>query len=269
MTGSPGDLRAAERALESVRAIRQVVHAVWTLARAQQPRLEAAAGDASAYVSWVEELVDDLGGTGDADGSDVVLWVVVGPERPFCGGLARRLLEQVPPRGKLVLVGRRLVDALTDRDPIRARVVSRLSAAVGPEDVDSRAREIAAALLELDVDGPVSMLHPLDGGTTLHAAPLLPGAGAAARGGPETYSPPSVVLGAAVHEALSGRLIVGLAEGLRTEVRARLVAADVARQDCDRRIEALTHQWRVLRQDAITGELLELVAGRLAGTGTH
>jgi F0F1-type ATP synthase gamma subunit len=60
---------------------------------------------------------------------------------------------------------------------------------------------------------------------------------------------------------------VGLAEGLRTEVRARLVAADAARQGCDHALKTLRQQWRVLRQEAITGELLELFSGRLAELG--
>lgn len=264
MSEAPRDLHAAERALDAVVAIRQVVQAVWTLARAQQPKVEAAVGEASAYLGWVEELVARFGGDPPEEAPGSALWVVVGPERPFCGGLARRLLEQVPQQGSLLLVGRRLADAVPAVGPLRSRIVSLLPAPAGPEDIDPCARRVAATLLELDHAGPVGMLHPSEGGTHLEQAPLLAAGPRNTRLALETYSPPETVLAAAIHEALSGRLVVGLAEGLRTEVRARLLAADAARQGCDRKLEALRQQWRVLRQEAITGELLELFSGRLA-----
>jgi hypothetical protein len=263
----PKDLHAAERALEAVAAIRQVVQAVWTLARAQQPQVEAAAGEASAYLGWVEELVARFGGDSAKEAPGSALWVVVGPERPFCGGLARHLLERVPPEGSLLLVGRRLADAVPAVGPLLVRIVSSLPAAAGPEDIDPCARRVAAALLELDHAGPVGMLHPAEGGSELLRAPLLAAGPRHTHLAPETYSTPETVLAAAIHEALSGRLVVGLAEGLRTEVRARLVAADAARQGCDHALETLRQQWRVLRQEAITGELLELFSGRLAELG--
>jgi hypothetical protein len=263
----PKDLHAAERALDAVTAIRQVVQAVWTLARAQQPRVEAAVGEASAYLGWVEELVARFAGDPSEEAPGSALWVVVGPERPFCGGLARQLLEQVPWQGSLLLVGRRLADAVPTVGPLHSRIVSSLPAAAGPEDIDHCARRVAATLLELDHAGPVGMLHPAEGGTDLQRAPLLAAGPRKPRLAPETYSPPETVLAAAIHEALSGRLVVGLAEGLRTEVRARLLAADAARQGCDRKLETLRQQWRVLRQEAITSELLELFSGRLAELG--
>jgi hypothetical protein len=177
------------------------------------------------------------------------------------------LLEQLPPQGSLLLVGRRLADTVPGVGPLHSRIVSSLPAAAGPEDIDSCARRVAATLLELDHAGPVSMLHPRDSGSDLERAPLLAAGPTHTRLAPETYSTPETVLAAAIHELLSGRLVVGLAEGLRTEVRARLLAADAARQGCDRKLEALRQQWRVLRQESITGELLELYSGRLAELG--
>ncbi len=264
MSERPSDLHAAERAIDGVAAIRQVVQAVWTLARAQQARVEAAAAEASAYIGWVEEMVARFGGKPREEEPGAALWVLVGPERSFCGGLARRLLEQLPREGPLLLVGRRLADTVPAEGVLQKRIVSSLPAASAPEEVDSAARRVAWTLLDINHVGPVTMLHPTGGGSELHRAPLLVGGAFDPRVAPQTYSPPAAVLAAAIQEALSARLVVGLAEGLRSEVRARLHAADSARQGCDRSLGRLRQDWRVLRQEAITDELLELFAGRLA-----
>lgn len=264
MSEAPRDLVSAERAIEAVAAIRQVVQAVWTLARAQQPRAEAAAGEATAYLDWVEGLVERFAGRPTASAYSHALWVVAGPERPFCGGLARRTLEQLPREGALLFVGSRLEEAVADASPLRGRVVSSLPAATCPEDLDRCARRVAAKLLEIEHAGAVHLLHPLAGGADLAPTQLLTEGPLALRAAPESYSPPEEILTAALYEMLSGRLVVGLAEALRSEVRARLLAADAARQGCDRKLGALRQDWRVLRQEAITGELLELFAGRLA-----
>jgi hypothetical protein len=216
--------------------------------------VEAAFGEALAYSHWVEDLVARFAEEPLEEAPGPTLWVVVGPERTFCGGLARRLLELAPPHGRLLLVGRRLGDAVPSASPLHRRIVRVLPAAAGPEEIGLAAHRVAQALLDLDHPGPVAIVHPIAGGTELERASLLAGGPLRTGRAPETYSPALTVLGEAVHEALSGRLVVGLAEALRSEVRARLLAAEAARQGGDRSLEALRHQWRVLRQEAITGE---------------
>lgn len=257
------NLQAVERSIDAVTAIRQVVGAVWTLARAQQRRVEYAAGEGLAYLRWVQEFVARFAVEDLKEAGGGALWVVLGPERPFCGGLARRLIEQVPSEGALLLVGRRLADAVPLEGAVRGRVVASLSGAASPEEIDSSARRVAAKLLEIEHEGPIGLLYPIEGGTTLTST-LLVGAVPRSSGEiPETYSAVTTVLSAAMQEAVSGRLVLGSAEALRSEVRARLIAADAARQGCDRELEGLRRQWRVQRQEAITSELLELYSGHL------
>lgn len=81
---------------------------------------------------------------------------------------------------------------------------------------------------------------------------------------PPTLSPWEDVLRAAVFEAVTGRLTVGAVEALRSEVQGRLTAADQARTAAERQLDELKQQWRVARQEQITTELLEIVAGRAA-----
>ena len=52
-------------------------------------------------------------------------------------------------------------------------------------------------------------------------------------------------------------------QGMAPEAARR----EAARQGCDRKLEALRQQWRVLRQEAITSERLEFFSGRLAELG--
>ena len=101
----------------------------------------------------------------------------------------------------------------------------------------------------------------------MHRAILLAGSRKPLARPPETLSPVGVVLEAVVAELATGRLVVGLAEALRTELRARASAAAAASQACDRKVEELGRAVRVARQEAITRELLETVAADPGGPG--
>ena len=101
----------------------------------------------------------------------------------------------------------------------------------------------------------------------LRRAVLLGGARARRYDAPSTLSPWEDVLRAAVFEAVTSRLAVGAVEALRSEVVARVAAADQARTAAERELDELQQAWRVARQEQITSELVELVAGRAALLG--
>lgn len=264
MPERPRDLPSAERRMAAVGAVGQVMQAVWALARAQQPKVEAAAADAATWLDWAEEIVDRIAGApADEDSADK-LWVLIGPERAFCGPLARGHLDQLPAVGELGLVGGRLAEVASLDPDLQERVRFVLPAAATADEIPGRASDLAQAVLTHAHGRSVSLLHA-DGGTPrLRVGRLLTGARQPVLERPETYSPVAEVLEAAVLQAVTGRLAVALAEALRAEVRARLVAADAARRACDRELEELTHAWRVLRQENITQELIELSAATTA-----
>ncbi|MCB9676104.1 MAG: F0F1 ATP synthase subunit gamma [Alphaproteobacteria bacterium] len=264
MPEAPHDLARVEQKIAAVGAVHQVMRAVWALARAQQPQVEAAAAEATAYLDVAEQIVERLAGrpaTADVP-SDHVLWVLVGPERPFCGPLARMLIEQLPETGPVGLVGHRLHEVAAQDAALDARVAFRVPAASTPDELGHRAEQLATAILAAE-QRTVVVLHPERGGPELHRTVLLAGSREPAEDPPETFLPPAEVLAAAVLEAVAGRLAVALVEALRAEVRARLVAAEAARTSCDRRIADLSQHWRALRQGQITEELIELTAGRI------
>ena len=84
---------------------------------------------------------------------------------------------------------------------------------------------------------------------------------------PDTYSSPSAILADAVRESIRGRFRVALAESLRAEIDARVLASERARRAVDRRIEELEGTLRIMTQEQITRELCDLYAGTLAGAG--
>ncbi len=256
------DLAHLERSIDAIASVGKVMKAVWALARAQQPMVDAAAAEATAYLDAVDALVDRLAGApAPVEAREDVLWVLVGPERAFCGPLARLLLEQVPSTGTVGLVGARLIEVAEQDPELEGRLAFQLPGATTPEDLGARSEELATAILDAQ-PGTVVVLAPEDGTTRLHQTVLLSGRREPAGEPPETFSPVREVLEAAVVEAVAGRLAVALAEALRAEVRARLEAAEAARLACDRQTDELRHRWRSLRQSAITQELVELTSGR-------
>lgn len=247
-----------ERRLGAVTAVRQVVHAIWALAQAQLPSVERAPKEAAVYLDWIMDVIERLAGPETESMGPATLHVIVGPERPYCGALPRTLAGDIPPSGPLGIVGTRLSERVRLIPLLRDRVVFELPAASGPEELDARAEALAAAVLEHAGKRAVDIYHAREGRDRLRRHTLALGTREPAHAPPETYSPLRTVLDHALREAVTGRIAIGLAEGLHSEVRARLVAADRARKACDRRLDELRSTWRSARQTAITSEILEL-----------
>lgn len=255
------DLDVIERRCGSVRAVRQVVHAIWALARSQLPLAERAAAEASVYLDWVDQVVARIAGEPLPFPARDTLTVVVGPERPYCGGLPRRVLQQIPGEGRLGLAGARLVETARELPEIWGRTLFTTASSTSHDDHEDVGRALALAVLEHGRGAQIDLLHPVRDQVELRRVVLLAGRRAPAPTPPETYGALADVLDRAVTEALSSRLAVGAAETLRAELSARMTAADRARTACDRRLEELGAAWRAARQERITGELLEVVLG--------
>jgi F-type H+-transporting ATPase subunit gamma len=261
----PGGL---EQRLTATRAVHQVVGAIWAMARAQLPVAEAAAGEVVAYLREVEEVVARLAGPAEPSGpAGRTLRVLMGPERGWCGALPRELITQLPPDGELGLVGHRLSEVALEDEALRPRVRFVLPGATTADEAPQVARAVAEAVLAWLDATRVELWHPVDGTAQLATAMLLGGVRARRHLAPATLSPWEQVLKAAVFEAVTGRLAVGAIEALRSEARARVGAASQARAAAERRLEALQQAFHVARQEQITTELLELVAGGIATRG--
>ncbi len=254
--------------MAAVKAVRQVVHALWALSRAQLPLVEQAVAEASLFLDWVDEIVERLAGRPTSAGPGETLHVVIGPERGYAGSLARRMLACVPPEGALGLVGQRLADAAHERPELARRVLFTLPAAVTHDEADELAQRVAEALLGHARTHHVELHYPRAGEREPTRVVLLAGAREPAADPPDSYSPIETLLAAAVHESVAGRITVGLIEALRAEIMARIAAVDRARLACDAKLEELEHAWRQARQERITNELLESGTARLAATSS-
>lgn len=81
------------------------------------------------------------------------------------------------------------------------------------------------------------------------------------RGLPTFTSEPEVLLVALVRQYLFVSLFRACAQSQASEHASRLAAMQSAEKNLDERLEELTAQFRRTRQNAITGELLDVVAG--------
>lgn len=272
------DLNAIERRIHAITAVSKVVHAIWALSRAELPLVEEAVEQATQYLHWIDEMVEAVAGKPRRVPSREVLVVVIGPERPYCGALPRQIIEQLLsqleradvslPHAKspyrVGIVGARLAEAALQEPRLADRIALTIAAGTTHEEHEDVARNAAAAILEHARNADVELYYPSGGTSTLAHATLLASAREPVAYPPETFSSLSVVLRATVSASITGRLAIGVVEALRSEVRARIAAADAARHAADEKLALLRKDWGLARQEQITSELLEMIAGRQA-----
>jgi F0F1-type ATP synthase gamma subunit len=266
----PRELARLEASLTATRAVGGVVSAVWALARAQLPRAERAVAEGFAYLEWLDRFVEEVAGSPLDAPPSRTLTVLLGPERPFCGDLAREVLEAAPPEGGVGLVGERLAETARrelDRPP---RFV--VAGPAGVDDLAAVSARLAGAILEEVAADPrperdlrVELVHLAERRGRPERVLLLPSRRERPRGGRDLFSPAERVAEAAVRESVIGHLHVGLARTLLAETRARAAMADRARRAVEEREEELVTALRVLEREQITTELIELAAGIRAG----
>ncbi len=258
------DMTILERRASAVRAVRQIVHAIWAVARAQLPLAQAAAAEATAYLDWVDLTLRRFTEASEEQASGQSVHVVIGPERPYCGSLPAKLLAQIPPDGELGLVGTRFVEVARRDANIRKRVLFTTRGPSSPDEAAEVAQGIGLAVLSQPKPGRVELHHPTGGGSILHGAVLLHESPRRRTVVPPTFASVDEVVSAAVRQSVASRIAVGVAEAFWSEVQSRIVTADSARRACDDQLDELTVAWRTARQEQITTELLEVVAARLA-----
>lgn len=265
MAELPPDITRIERRLSSVRAVSGIVQAIWALSKAQLAQVEEFSQEATLHLDWVDEVVARVAGPQlMPHPAAATLHVVLGPARSFCGRLARDTARALPADGPLGICGQRLLDQVQARSELRTRIVFGLAGPSSVDDLESVSAQLAYEVLTHGQGRPVALLYPCVGASGLRSVSLLSGPRALrSHWDFEAYSSEERLLEVAVSESVTGHLRVGLAEALRSEVRARAAAAEAAKQAVERQRDALTSSLRVLQREQITAELAELYAGHL------
>lgn len=202
--------------------------------------------------------------------------VLLGSDHGLCGHFNEGLLEAVHAAGcrpsHLLAVGERLADLCADAG---LHPLERLPAPVAASGLTTTVAAVLGVLAgwrEQQTGVQVRLWHPriqLGDPHQPQALTLLPPALTELRARrwphaartPGLGQPAADLLAALLEEHLFVRLYRALAEALASEHQSRLLTMEAAEHHIAERLAGLDGEVRQARQEAITGELLDLVAG--------
>jgi F-type H+-transporting ATPase subunit gamma len=281
-------LEALSRRTETLSSIRGIVHTMKTMSAINAVPYEHAARSIESYHQTV------LGGlrafvakTGPISVPSVAraeqLLMVFGSDHGLCGNYNEVLVEsarsealRMGGHARVLCVGARMSDALADQGlkpestflpPASADGIGRLASdivtrldEIGGGDVHNR---IAVTLVftrraeKGQRESEVSQLLPV-------APSLLSGSaksGWQSRSLPDYTMQPTPLLAALLRNHIFASVFRASAEAMVTENAARLALMQQAEQAVDDRLEEVGGQFRLVRQDEITNELMDIIIG--------
>ncbi|MBB3892970.1 F-type H+-transporting ATPase subunit gamma [Phenylobacterium haematophilum] len=269
----------AQARIRSVRKLKMVVDAMRGIAAAHAQQARSALGGFRAYGEVINAGLQRASTTLTLDarppaaaGRNAV--VVFAAEHGFAGAFSERVLASLGAHEVsevFLLGGRGLVLAQQRRLPLAwtSAMASRIAG------VDATARRVADALYGSFVKDQISraeILYTVTTGATGFAAvrkPLLPldlGHGPTAGSGPPplTNLPPGRLIEQLVGEYMFAELALAALESFASENAARLATMESARLNIEDKLDELTRQERLLRQEQITAEVQEVTSGALS-----
>ena len=266
--------------LDSVRQLRAVVTTMRGIAAARAQDGRAKLPAIRTYGEIVSAALADVAGLSPYIPAPVAGGRLAGhrgiilfcAEHGFAGAFSERVLEAaltLAPDALLFVVGSRGTIAAEER---RARPALSIPMASHTGAVTITARRVAEALYnrfiaaELDRVDIVLMRSDPGRRPAIEIRQLLPldlGRFRRARiaGPPMTYLRPELLMEKLVGDYFFAELVEVAMESFASENAARLETMSAARRNIDEVLERLTARERQLRQEAITAELLDIVAG--------
>jgi F-type H+-transporting ATPase subunit gamma len=271
--------------LSEIRSRIQGIHELGTVvnamrgiagARAQQARsalraVELYAAALSAAIARALALLPEGDGAAPARGRAMVVFLA---EQGFAGGFNERLLDAVASDladDHLFLIGSRGTALAAERGihavwsramPAHPDSVPKLADHIATELYGRIASGAIERLDALFATGPITVerrrLFPLDpktfGTSAQSSAPLLD-------------LPPSALLAELTADYVHAQLCDAALHAFAAENEARMEAMASAHREIDRQLGRLAMVQRLVRQDEITAEIIELAAGELASRG--
>lgn len=266
----------------SVASLQAVVGAMSGIAAAHSQRARDLLPAYSAYATAIDQGLADAIALAHptqavaraATGPKMV--VVFGAEHGFAGDFNGRLLDLASPGpgDELFVLGARAMD-----EALQRKLAVRWSgpAASQASAVAATARRAADALYEALSQSSFDAADVVFANTAVGAPyrpvrrailPLDIAAFAARPRGPAPLVelPPGQLLQAVVAEHMFAALALAALESFASENAARLATMQSAKFNIDQKLEALTALERQLRQDVVTTEVQEVVAGALSSS---
>lgn len=193
--------------------------------------------------------------------------MVIGSEHGFVGALNERLLDRVELETlgeyELGIVGRRCELLAMERE---IQCSWRIPAAANVDGVGAVARRVAARLRE---SGGVRIVFPAykrGAEYEIAAKTILPFesellTGTSERNPPLHHLPPIELVRRLSEELLFAEVAFALVETLASENAARLQLMQAGDRNTKEKLDELTRKTRAARQEKITTELLDVIAG--------
>jgi len=281
-------LRDIKRRIASVKSTQQITRAMKLVAAAKLRRAQERAVEARPYASAMGRVLADAAAGVDRGSHPLLaerpgarrLLLVISGDRGLCGAfnssIIRRSLEvlrtaeeEPEVRLTLVVVGRKVRDFYHRRGgvEIRAEYTNIFDKLAYGHAVEI-ARDIMAAYTAEEVDQVQLLYNEFKSAAAqrLVVEPLLPlPTGPAAEGAPpaefEFEPSPQAVLASLLPRRVELAVYRALTESVAAECGARMTAMDNATRNASEMIDILTLQFNKARQERITNELLEIVAG--------
>ncbi|MBR5767353.1 MAG: ATP synthase F1 subunit gamma [Clostridia bacterium] len=275
------DMKHIKNRIKSVGNTLHITRAMKLVASSKIARAEAARKTAASFAEAVCEVLFRAV-TPDVSGSPYVTpvnpdapayYVVIEADRGLAGGFngnINRLVEASVPEGSYVsAVGKRACDMISRKEGLfRADVTCPNSEKPDRETISGIAEKIAGMMKSGEISGAFVVYTRLDNIITQTpvSAKLLPLEPPEKKGGVTEFEPGvTQVLERAVPMYLTGRLNSAISESFAAEQYARRNAMDSASDNASEMIDQLELTYNRARQNAITQEITEIVAGANAG----
>lgn len=278
------ELRDLQRTLDSVKALSEIVNAMRNLAAIYVRRAESALEAIRPYSEVVETSLGILlkrsaTRTSAPSPAGRRMALVFASDQGLCGTYNERVVQAALSFSKdtdgevdFLVIGRRGHEILTMRD---IEPVLSAPSPTGLEGIKIQVPELAADIFEKYVELGAVELHFIYnayegmGRFRENVRQVLPptadmlneGRENAFRSEPLLTAPPSELIGSLIEEYFFIELYRALVESHCSENGARLLSMTSAGSNIDERIMELTRQFQSVRQDTITAELLDVVAG--------
>lgn len=261
--------------IQGIHELGTVVNAIRGIAgaRAQQARsalhaVELYAASLSNAIGRALALLPDAGGTPPARGRALVVFLA---EQGFAGGFNERMLDAVATdlgKAQLFLIGSRGTALAAERG-IHPAWNGAMPA--HPDSIPKLADQIATQLYGRIASGKIERLDALfaSDASTVERRRLFPldpkkFGTPAQSSAPLLDLPPSALLAELTADYVHAQLCDAALHAFAAENQARMEAMASAHREIDRQLDRLGMRQRIVRQDEITAEIIELAAGELA-----